>query len=72
MHSQDAAVGLMQPAQHNDLVAHSDAIQTCLNLRIQDQIGIWCTFVTLARCVGRRSQPASDTADGAQREVVGG
>src|SRR5215208_4674718 len=72
MHSQDAAVGLRQPTQHDDFVTDCNAIQARPDLRVQDKVGVWCAFVTLTRRVGRRSQRASDVSDGAQREVVGG
>jgi len=53
MDGQDSAIGLVQPGQHDDLVADSDAIQARADLRIQDQIRIRCVFITLARRVGR-------------------
>ena len=56
MHLQDAAIGLVQPRQHDDLVADGNAVQAGLNLRIQDQVGVRRTFITLPRRVRRRGE----------------
>jgi hypothetical protein len=56
MHLQDAAISLMQPRQHDDLVADGNAVQAGLNLGVQDQVRIRRTFITLPRRVGRRAE----------------
>src|SRR6476659_9863904 len=52
MDGQDSAVGLVQPGQHDDLVANGYAIQARVHLRSQDQVRGRRAFITLARCVG--------------------
>jgi hypothetical protein len=53
MDGQDSAVGLVQPGQHDDLLANGKAVQARTDLRIQDQVRGRRAFITLARRVGR-------------------
>jgi hypothetical protein len=72
MNRQDAAVSLMQPAQHNDLVANCHAVQTGLNVGIQDQVRVRCAFVALSRSICGRGERASHAPYRADREVDSG
>src|SRR5688572_16742227 len=69
MHPQDAAVGLVQPSQQDDLVASSNAVEANLDLRIQDQACVRRALITLPRRVGRRSERTLHTSYRADCEV---
>jgi hypothetical protein len=70
--SQYAAISLVQPAQHDDLVSDGDAVKSRPDLWVQDQIGVRSFFITLARRVGRRAQRTLYPSYWAECEVNGG
>ena len=56
MDPQHGPVGLVQPAQHDDLLADRDAVQARLNLGIQDQVRVRCAFIPLPRRISCRDE----------------
>jgi hypothetical protein len=72
MDPQDGPVGLMQPAQDDDLVADRYAVQGRFKIVIQDQVGVRCAFVALPRRIGRRDEWTLDASNRAHCEVGGG
>ena len=72
MHPQHGPVSLVQPAQHDDLLADRNAIQARLNLGVQHQVRVRCAFIPLPRGVGYRNERTLDASNRAHREIGGG
>src|SRR5687767_5439931 len=69
MHSQYLAVGLVQPAQDDDLVASRNSVQACLNVGVQYQVRVGCAFIALPWRVGGRGEGTFHASYRAEREV---
>ena len=66
MHLQDAAIGLVQPRQHDDLVAYGNAVHAGLNLRSKIRYASGapsspCRGASAAEVSGLSTRPIADS-----------
>jgi len=72
MYGQAAAVGLVQPAQHDELVPDGDAVQAGLEIGIQHQVRVGRAFISLPRRICCRDERTLDATYRADGEIVRG
>jgi len=66
MHWQDAAVGAMQPGEHDHLIARVQAVQPVEHTRLKDEPRLGRSLMTLLGCSGQVDDGGLDPADGFQ------
>ena len=63
MHDQHVAPRTVQPCEHEDLGPHFEVAQSLAEPLVEDQPGVWSTFVSLFRRGFRIEQRRLDPAD---------